>query len=63
MAPGYIRPELVEFKGIPSAEGGVVYSASLGGYIQRARLVLKAGIAIPTTPSSCCCAASARFRT
>ena len=49
VTPGYIRAELVEFKGIPLAEGGVVYSASLGGYIQRARLVLKAGIAIPAT--------------
>ena len=48
-APGYIRPALVEFKGVPAAQGGVVYSDSLKAYIQRARLVLKAGIVIPKT--------------
>ncbi len=47
--PGFITPDLIEFKGVPAADGGVIYSSALGANIQRARTVLKAGITIPKT--------------
>ena len=46
---GYVHPDLVKFGGVPAAEGGVIFSDSLKAYVQRARLVLKAGIVIPKT--------------